>query len=63
MGPHSQLCGLLLGELNRLRGQAATDDGALTVLANWMEEQVGRGGSTCVTALACIHACMQGLDA
>lgn len=42
---HDLLCGLLVGELSKLKGHAATADAQLTVLANWVEDQVGGGGS------------------
>lgn len=38
--PHNDLCGMLTAELSKLKGSAATADARLTVLANWMEEQV-----------------------
>jgi len=38
---HDSLCGLLVGELSKLKGHAATADAQLTVLANWIEDQVG----------------------
>ena len=37
---HDLLCGLLVGELSKLKGAAATADAQLTVLANWVEDQV-----------------------
>jgi hypothetical protein len=37
---HNPLCGVLASELSNLKGQAATPDAQLTVLAQWMEEQV-----------------------
>lgn len=37
---HDNLCGLLVGELSKLKSPAATADAQLTVLANWIEDQV-----------------------
>lgn len=38
---HDLLCGLLVDEMQKLKGPAATADAQLTVLANWIEDQVG----------------------
>lgn len=40
---HNDLCGMLTAELSKLNGSASTADARLTVLANWMEEQVRLG--------------------
>jgi hypothetical protein len=40
MRRHDALCGLLVGELSSIKGHAATADAQLTVLANWIEDQV-----------------------
>lgn len=40
MRRHDALCGLLVGELSKIKGHAATADAQLTVLANWIEDQV-----------------------
>jgi len=40
---HNELCGLLVTELSKLKGGLATADARMTVLAKWIEDQVGRG--------------------
>jgi hypothetical protein len=41
MRRHDALCGLLVSELSKIRSHATAADAQLTVLANWVEEQVG----------------------
>ena len=41
MRRHDELCGLLVGELSKIKGNASTADAQLTVLANWVDDQVG----------------------
>lgn len=43
MRQHGGLCGLLVGELSKIKGPAATADAQLTVLANWIEDQLLHG--------------------
>jgi hypothetical protein len=40
MRRHDELCGLLVGELSKIKGNASTADAQLTVLANWVDDQV-----------------------
>jgi hypothetical protein len=59
MRRHDALCGLLVSELSKIRSHATAADAQLTVLANWVEEQVGLGVRVLVCGqCSCPAACL-----